>query len=165
MERDPSVSEYTLRLSIADELRVEAVAAFRLYELRRRVLRNNDPAISVEEPRDTEPTSLHVAGLLGDRIVACASFYLDAAPVRPELVSYQLRFMAVDVDHQGHGYGARVLAYAEDALRDAGARQVWANARDTALGFYDATGWETIPGSAHVSAVTNLAHHRIAKLL
>jgi GNAT superfamily N-acetyltransferase len=87
------------------------------------------------------------------------------APVRPDLASYQLRYMAVDGDVQGHGYGARVLDAAEPALREAGAEQLWANARDTALGFYLKTGWELIPGSEHISAETQLPHHRIVKLI
>jgi GNAT superfamily N-acetyltransferase len=73
--------------------------------------------------------------------------------------------MAVDADEQGHGYGAEVLTVAEEALRNLGAEQLWANARDTALGFYAATGWETLPDSAHISGETQLPHHKIVKLL
>jgi GNAT superfamily N-acetyltransferase len=87
------------------------------------------------------------------------------APVRRELISYQLRYLAVDFDVQGRGYGAQVLDVAERALRDAGAAQLWANARDTALGFYLKTGWELVPGSGHLSAETQLPHHQIVKLL
>ncbi|MGC2485482.1 MAG: GNAT family N-acetyltransferase [Acidimicrobiales bacterium] len=165
MERDLRVTLYTMVKDVADEFHVERVEPSRLYELRRRVLRNNDPSVSVEEPRDHDPDSRHYAGLLGERVVASASFYPVAAPVRPELASYQLRFMAVDADEQGHGYGARLLAAAEDSLRATGAQQLWANARDTALGFYESTGWTIVENSAHVSAVTNLAHHQIAKVL
>jgi GNAT superfamily N-acetyltransferase len=156
---------YTMKKSITNEFRVERVDASELYELRRRVLRENDPTKVVDEPRDHQPTSVHFAGLLDDRVVASASFYPMDAPVRTNLTSYQLRFMAVDFDAQGHGYGAQVLAVAEEELRTAGAEQLWANARDSALGFYTATGWETLPDSAHMSAETQLPHHKIAKIL
>jgi GNAT superfamily N-acetyltransferase len=165
MERDASVTMQTMTKPIANELRVARVDASQLHELRRRVLRQNDATKSVDEPRDVEPTSLHFAGLVEGRAVVSASFYSTTAPIRSELVSYQLRYMAVDFDAQGHGYGARVLEVAEGALRDAGAEQLWANARDTALGFYLKTGWELIPGSEHVSAETQLPHHVIVKLL
>jgi GNAT superfamily N-acetyltransferase len=165
MERDLRVTMFTMVKDVADDFRVERVEAARLHDLRRRVLRNNDPSVSVDEPRDHEPGSRHYAGLLGDRVVACASFYPASAPVHPELESYQLRFMAVDADQQGHGYGARLLATAEDSLRAIGVGQLWANARDTALGFYESTGWTIVEGSAHVSAATDLPHHQIAKLL
>jgi GNAT superfamily N-acetyltransferase len=165
MERDPRVTMYTMTKSIANEFRVAPVAARELHELRRRVLRENDATKSVDEPRDAEPTSMHFAGLLDDRVVVSASFYPTTAPIRSDLVSYQLRYMAVDVDVQGLGYGARVLDAAESALADVGAEQLWANARDTALGFYLKTGWELIPGSEHISAETQLPHHVIVKLL
>jgi GNAT superfamily N-acetyltransferase len=165
MERDPSVTMQTMTKPIAGEFRVAPVDAAELHELRRRVLRENDAAKSVDEPRDAETTSRHFAGLLDGRVVVSASFYPTTAPIRSELVSYQLRYMAVDVDVQGHGYGARVLESAEHALRDAGAEQLWANARDTALGFYLKTGWELIPDSGHISSETQLPHHRIAKLI
>jgi GNAT superfamily N-acetyltransferase len=165
MERDATVTMYTMTKPTEPEFRVAPVDASALHELRRRVLRQNDPAKSVAEPRDAEPTSLHFGGLLDGRVVVSASFYPTRAPTRPELLSYQLRYMAVDVDVQGLGYGAQVLAVAERALRDIGAEQLWANARDTALGFYLKTGWELIPDSGHVSEETQLPHHRIAKLL
>jgi GNAT superfamily N-acetyltransferase len=165
MERDPSVTMYTMTKSTEPDFRVAPVDPSALHELRRRVLRQNDLTISVAEPRDAEPTSVHFAGLLDGRVVVSASFYPTPAPVRADLPSYQLRYMAVDFDVQGQGYGAEVLAVAESALRDAGAQQLWANARDTALGFYLKTGWELIPDSGHVSAETQLPHHRIAKLL
>jgi GNAT superfamily N-acetyltransferase len=165
MERDRSVTMYTMTKSIENEFRVVPVAARELHELRRRVLRENDATKSVDEPRDAEPASMHFAGLLDGRVVVSASFYPTIAPIRSELLSYQLRYMAVDADVQGHGYGARVLDAAESLLVDVGAEQLWANARDTALGFYLKTGWELIPGSEHISAETQLPHHVIVKLL
>jgi GNAT superfamily N-acetyltransferase len=165
MERDPQITMYTMTKSIEDEFQVVSVAARELHELRRRVLRENDATKSVDEPRDAEPTSLHFAGLLNGRVVVSASFYPTPAPIRSDLLSYQLRFMAVDADAQGRGYGARVLDVAESALATAGAEQLWANARDTALGFYLKTGWEVIPGSEHISGETQLPHHVIVKLL
>jgi GNAT superfamily N-acetyltransferase len=147
------------------ELRVENVDARVLYDLRRRVLRANNPDSAVDFAEDDAASARHFAGLLDDRVVASASFFLGVAPVRPELVSYQLRFMAVDFDVQGRGFGSVMLDAAERQLRDLGAEQLWANARDVALGFYVATGWAPIEGSENVSPLSNLPHTRIAKLL
>ena len=46
MERDLRVTMFTMVKDVADEFRVERVEAARLHELRRRVLRNNDPRAS-----------------------------------------------------------------------------------------------------------------------
>lgn len=147
------------------ELSIQRADPASLHELRRRVLRENNPAASVDFPGDHEATSLHFAGVIDGRVVVSASFYLEPAPVRPELVSYQLRFMAVDVDAQGKGYGAAVLDEAQSVLRALGAQQLWANARDSALGFYVATGWTVIEGSANISSISNLPHTKITKVI
>ena len=147
------------------DVRVENVDAPVLYDLRRRVLRANNPDSAVDFVDDDASTALHFAGLLDDRIVASASFFPGVAPIRPELVSYQLRFMAVDFDVQGRGFGSVVLDAAEDQLRGLGAEQLWANARDVALGFYVATGWIPIEGTENVSPLSNLPHTQIAKVL
>lgn len=147
------------------EFRVVAVEAPALYDLRRRILRRNDPKAVVEVAGDHEATSHHFAGVLGERVVASASFYAAPSPIRAELSSYQLRFMAVDADVQGRGYGTAVLEVAERTLAELGVRQLWANARDSALGFYEATGWSRVEGSEHVSVVTGLPHTAVVKLL
>lgn len=150
---------------MSEELVVRRVAAEELRELRRRVLREGDPTRSVHHPHDEDASSWHFGGFLGDRLVVSASFFRAEAPVHAELLSYQLRYMATDFDVQGRGYGAAVLAVAEAALRDAGVEQVWAHARDTALGFYRATGWTVLEGSEFVSAETDLPHTTIVKAL
>jgi GNAT superfamily N-acetyltransferase len=144
---------------------VERVHASLLYGLRRRILSNDDPDKNVVDPRDDESTSLHFGGFLGDRIVVSASFFPSPAPVRPELVSLQLRYMATDLDVQGQGFGAELLTFALDVLREHGVEQVWANARDSALGFYRATGWDVLEGSEHISTLSFLPHSVISKML
>jgi GNAT superfamily N-acetyltransferase len=146
-------------------LRVGRVSPNELHDLRRRVLRSNNPEISVADPRDEEATSLHYGGFLGDRLVVSASFYPSTAPVNPELRTYQLRYMATDFDVQGRGYGARVLQYAQDELKHLGVEQVWANGRDTALEFYVRTGWSSVANSEHLSPETQLPHTVIYKVL
>ena len=127
------------------------------------MLRGGDPAISVVDPRDDDESTLHVAGFVGDRVVVTSSYYPSTSPVHPDRVTYQLRYMATDFDVQGLGYGARVAAAAEAALRERGVEELWANGRDTALGFYLATGWHTAAGSEHLSPETQLPHTVIYK--
>ena len=136
-----------------------------LHELRRRVLRSNNPDISVADPRDEGATSLHFAGFIGERLVVSSSWFACVAPMNPQLVTYELRYMATDFDIQRRGYASVVLEEAEQELRRLGAQQLWANGRDSALGFYLATGWRVVEGSEHLSAETQLAHHVIFKIL
>lgn len=148
-----------------DEFRVARVSADQLHDLRRRVLRDDDPEIYHPDPRDSDPTSRHYAGFIGSRLVVSASFFPSAPPMNPSLVAFQLRYMATDFDVQGRGYGARVLAFAEEDLRALGVGQLWANGRDTALGFYETVGWLRVEGSEHLSPETMLPHTVIYKRL
>ena len=147
------------------EFRVERVSASRLVNLRRKILRKNDPSAIVTNPLDDEEDTYHFAGLVNDEVVATSSFYVSPSPINPTLKSYQLRYMAVDFDVQGKGYGKAVLLKAEDELRQAGVEQLWAQGRDTALGFYSTLGWLKIDGSEHLSKETQLPHTTIYKKL
>jgi GNAT superfamily N-acetyltransferase len=150
---------------LSDELRIERVSARDLDALRQRVLRNDDPLLYHPDARDDELSSLHYGGFLGDRLVVSASFFPSAPPMNPSLTTYQLRYMATDFDVQGRGYGALVLQFAENDLRESGVEQLWANGRDTALGFYQNVGWRCVEGSEHLSPETDLPHTVIFKRL
>lgn len=139
------------------------VRAIELVELRRRVLRGGDPSSPARDDRDDDEGAVHVGGFLGDRLVASASWFLAASPVDGDHVAYQLRFMATDADVQGRGYGSLMLEASTAELRRRGAQQLWAYARDSALGFYRATGWSTLEGSPHLSHETQLPHTVIYK--
>jgi GNAT superfamily N-acetyltransferase len=136
-----------------------------LLDLRRRVLRADNPESSVEDARDADDDALHFGGFLGDRLVASASWFVSDPPMNKELRSYQLRYMAIDYDVQGRGFGASVLTASMEELRTRGAQQLWANARDSALGFYVATGWTAVAGSEHISKETQLPHTVIFRLV
>lgn len=129
------------------------------------MLRNDDAALYHSDSRDEETTSIHYGGYLGDRLIVSASFFPSSPPMNASLVTYQLRYMATDFDVQGQGYGALVLAFAEHDLRTLGAQQLWANGRDTALGFYRSVGWLSVERSEHLSPETLLPHTVIFKRL
>ena len=91
----------------------------------------------------------------------CSSWSWRPFPAGPsEQRAMQLRDMAVEPEHRGTGAAAAVLAAGIERARADGAELVWANARDTALGFYVAHGFETV-GDGYVDRTTALPHHRI----
>ena len=94
-----------------------------------------------------------------------ATFYVSVSPVHPDRVARQLRYMASDEDVRGRGYGRRVLEFAAHDLAALGVEELWANARDTALGFYRATGWEEVAGTQHLSTLSGIPHTVIVRRL
>ncbi len=144
---------------------VEIVDSEVLYDLRRKVLRGGDRDVLVSDPRDNDDSSLHMAGLLEGRVVAAGSFYPSTSPVNPARVTYQLRFLATDPRCQSQGVGSLLMRAAESRLISRGVEQLWANGRDSALGFYERTRWQIVAGSQHLSPETQLPHTIIYKSL
>jgi GNAT superfamily N-acetyltransferase len=151
-------------MSSSDDLEIREASADELVPLRVAVLRGGDAAAVATDPRDGEPGSLHLAAVLGDEVVGCGSFFAATAP-SGDHPAYQLRYMATDPAHQGHGVGTELLRAAESLLTSRGVEELWANARDSAIGFYVATGWSVVAGSGHISEETDLPHTVVRRRL
>jgi GNAT superfamily N-acetyltransferase len=132
-----------------------------IIDLRHRVLRAGLPRETAVFAGDEMPTSLHVGAFADARTVCCATFHLSRWQDEP---AWQLRGMATDDLFRGKGVGRALLALAEQMLCDAGPiRQLWANARVPAVGFYQSLGWEVV--SPEFEIPTAGPHHQIAKKL
>ena len=147
-------------------LRIERVGAAELLELRRKVLRNGDANARVGDVRDGLADSLHLAGYLGPQLIAGASFFVNEPPFDSKLAAAQLRYMAVLEIFQHQGHGTALLDGAIPLLKDTGTEILWANARISALAFYQANGWVEIKGTEHVSPPpVSLPHSVIYKVI
>jgi predicted N-acetyltransferase YhbS len=112
---------------------------------------------------DDTPGAWHLgAADEAGRIVAISSFYLDAYPPRPEAQpAVQLAFMAVHPEVQREGIGTAVIREAIRRLTAGDAVLLWANARDSALPFYEKFGFRTVPKSEYALPETSSPHHLI----
>ena len=72
--------------------------------------------------------------------------------------------MAVDPSRQGEGIGRAVLDAGLARLAAAGVPLLWANARDGALGFYEALGFRAV-GDSFVDADSGLPHTVVLRRL
>jgi ribosomal protein S18 acetylase RimI-like enzyme len=68
--------------------------------------------------------------------------------------------MAVDPAHRGKGLGHLLIQAGLVLGRERQAVVAWANARDSALGFYEREGFSVI-GEGFLTADTGLPHHVI----
>jgi GNAT superfamily N-acetyltransferase len=137
-------------------LTVVAIMATDTLDLRGRILRGGSDHGGF--PDDDLPGTFHLGAQDGEAIVGVATFVPRGDGV------WQLRGMAVEEDRQGEGIGTAILDEAASRLRRAGALLVWANGRDTALGFYERAGWEVV-GEGYVLPVHDdrpgMPHHRV----
>jgi GNAT superfamily N-acetyltransferase len=145
-----------------DGLIVVEVPAEATYNLRRRILRDGRHDADITFPEDSTGGSFHLAVKDGDQIVGVGSFSPTPTPFRPGVDAFQLRGMAVHDTRQGSGIGRLLLRAAEDRLRAAGITVAWANARDSALGFYEKLGWRA-HGDGFCHGYRSLPHHVVVR--
>ena len=74
----------------------------------------------------------------------------------------QLRAMAIDLRCEGEASGGCWWSTGWRGLAADGVELVWANARDTALGFYVGLGFDVV-GEGFVDPATAVPHHRIVR--
>jgi len=124
------------------------ISAPETHALRRRVLRGADPTVDVRFDLDVVELAFHL-GVRAEtgELEAVATF--GPAPLPPPITvtatfPWQLRGMAVAPERQGHRLGTLLLADGVARVRAQGGDVLWANARDTALGFYRQAGWTTV---------------------
>jgi thiamine transport system ATP-binding protein len=139
--------------------RVVELAPTATHGLRRAVLREGRADAAVTFDGDDDAGTLHLGVALPDgTLVAVSSWMWRPCPHEPGPRDRQLRGMAVDGSRQGGGFGADLLAAGVARARHDGAGAVWANARDSALGFYLRHGFEVV-GDGFVDVATGLPHH------
>lgn len=124
--------------------------------LRMGVLRPDQPLVAPEW--DNAPGVQHFAAYDGEVLVGCATVF--PSPYDGVADAWQLRGMAVAADRQGQGIGAIVLAAAIEVVRAAGAPLLWANARVTALRFYERMGFSAL-GEVFDYGPATLPHKKI----
>ena len=139
-----------------------AIESAATHDLRRRVLRVGTVSTAVEFPDDDSDRTVHLGVELDGAVVAISTWTMRPPPDHPEIRAVQLRGMATEPSHElrGRGLGTLLLRTGIERARAEGADLVWANARTTALGFYEMHGF-TVEGPEFVTADTGLPHRRI----
>jgi predicted N-acetyltransferase YhbS len=144
--------------------KIRELAAEETHQLRRAVSADGRTDLpSMHHDLDDTPGAWHLGAVdQAGRIVAISSFYFDAYPPRPDAhPAVQLAFMAVDPEVQREGIGTAVMTEAIRRLRASNAVVVWANARDSALPFYEKFGFRTVPTSEFAAPQSSRPHHLI----
>ncbi len=132
----------TLRLVDLDVVvRVADLAEVRPLQLA--VLRPDGPL-----PGDQPPPAdaLHVGAFRDGVAIGAATVLPEPWPGPDEIrmPSWRLRSMVVGGTDRGTGIGRSVLDRAVEVASAHGARSVWAEARSSALGFYERSGWSVV---------------------
>ena len=149
-------------------MRVVEVTADTTHDLRRRVLRGGRADADVHFDADDHPAALHLAVVDDDdgdgdgvsRVLAVATVIPATTPRRPAALAWRVRGMAVEPAVQGTGVGTLLLDAVVDRARAEGALVLWADGRDSALGFYQRRGW-SVEGEGYLTAAEGIPHHTV----
>ncbi len=95
-------------------------------------------------------------------MVAVSTWLVRPFAEDPDVPAVQLRAMATAPDLRGSGLGGVLLEAGVARALAGGAGVVWANARDSALGFYERHGFSAV-GDGFVDPTTALPHHVVVR--
>ncbi len=154
-------------------LLVRRARAEEIFPLRHAVLRPGRPVTASVYAQDAG--AVHIGAwatapdgdgdeLANRLLVGCASVFPEpwagSAGYPAEPAAWRLRGMAVDPSRHRGGVGRQVLAAVVEAAREGGAPLIWANARTSALPFYEAQGWVVV-GEEFIAPDSGLPHKPI----
>ena len=127
------------------------------YNLRWRVLREPLGLEPGTEQDELEKVATHAAAWnQADQALAVGRLHTTGG------TEGQIRYMAVDPAWQGLGVGQAVLAYLEERAREMSLKQLFLNAREPVVGFYERCGYAT---EQVIDPMLGIPHRRMRKVL
>jgi len=126
------------------------------YDLRYRVLRAPLHQPRGSEKNEGDVTGIHLALYDSGKVQAIAR--LD----QPEEYISQVRFVAVEENLQGKGYGRLIMEAVEQKSKELGNRKMVLHARDYALDFYLKIGYTNLGESYKLYGI--LQHFKMEKV-
>ena len=113
------------------------------YDLRWRILRAPWQQVQGSEKDELEATAFHLMAMEKDLIVAVGRLhFIDDSTA-------QIRYMAVESDYEGRGYGKAILTTLEKHALLYKIKKIILDARENAVGFYQKQGYDII-NESHV---------------
>jgi GNAT superfamily N-acetyltransferase len=114
----------------------------KIIDLRHKILRPGRPRTSASFDYDEDGNTFHFVAYIPENPIApvcCVTYVLNSWG---NTVAYQLRGMATDSSFQNMGIGKKLLAFAEEYIKEKlGITAFWCKARTGAVGFYESQGW------------------------
>ena len=125
-------------------MHVKIVDVDSILELRHKVLRKGRPFDSCFYKEDRNASTVHIAAIIKDTIVSCATFYAEKNNHIAHKNSFRLRGMATEEKFRKKGFGKFLLKAVEKIITEKGGNNLWCNARIKAVPFYLSCGFKII---------------------
>lgn len=132
---------------------IKQISALETYPVRHLVLRNGKPLESCRFDGDELETTKHFGYFGHGYLVGIASLFASENSSFETSKQFQLRGMAVLLNHQKQGIGEKLVLHAENFARKNDAGLIWFNAREIAVGFYQKLGYEMFGNAFEIAGI------------
>jgi len=123
---------------------MKKITAFETIIVRHPILRPGRPIESCHFDGDDLLSTSHFGLFLENQLAGVISAFKAQNKLFSEENQYQIRGMAVLSEFQKKGFGEALLEYCENEIRLKSGNLIWFNARETAIGFYEKSGYEIL---------------------
>ena len=124
------------------QVEINKVDAEKIRSLRHSELRKGQDFSTTSYLKDYEENTFHMACIVDDKIVTCATFYPEKSIKIKSDNAYRLRGMATDSNFQRKGYARDLMNESFKELKKRDCDMVWCNARLVAVDFYKSVGFK-----------------------
>jgi predicted GNAT family N-acyltransferase len=124
------------------QVEINKVDAEKIRPLRHSELRKGQDFSTTSYLKDYEEGTFHMACIVDDKIVTCATFYAQTSIKIKSNQAYRLRGMATDSQFQRKGYARNLMIESFKELKKRNCDMVWCNARLVAVSFYESLGFK-----------------------
>ena len=124
------------------KVNITKVDAEKVRALRHSELRKGQDFSTTSYLKDYEEDTFHMACIVDEKIVTCATFYPEKSSKIKSDNTYRLRGMATDSDFQRKGYATDLMNESFKELKNRDCNMVWCNARLVAVDFYKSSGFK-----------------------
>ena len=124
------------------QVNITKVAADKVRALRHSELRKGKDFSTTSYLKDYEEDTFHMACIVDEKIVTCATFYPETSSKIKSDNTYRLRGMATDSSFQRKGYATDLMSESFKELKNRDCDMVWCNARLVAVDFYKSSGFK-----------------------
>ena len=124
------------------QVEINKVDAEKIRFLRHSELRKGQDFSTTSYLKDYEEDTFHMAYVVDDKIVTCATFYPEKSIKIKSNNAYRLRGMATDSNFQRKGYARNLMNESFKELKKRDCDMVWCNARLVAVDFYKSVGFK-----------------------
>ena len=131
-------------MTTQSQVEIKKVVAEKVRPLRYSELRKGQDFSTASYIEDYELGTFHMACIVDEKIVTCASYYPEPSKKVESANGYRLRGMATDSHFQRRGYATDLMQESFQELKERNCDMLWCNARLVAVEFYKSIGFKII---------------------